>query len=195
MLGTLTRIRAFVCLLQGTVRADSRAISSICSTVSRGAAVRGQHRVASADPGEPAASPENWCHPRWPRSTRAAPWQWPHPPHRYPGPALSAAPVSGTTDPQRHRQHGHGFLRFAAEHRLLFSLPNAGSSLRLLSPTLLGAAFLPPRNAAETSNRLEPINPPFEVSAHAAVDGTATAVDDLTATASPAIMMGTAEVA
>jgi transcriptional regulator with XRE-family HTH domain len=49
------------------------------------------------------------------------------------------------------------------------------------------------RNAAGTSTKLEPTTPPFEASTDTAEDATATAVDDLTATPSPAIMMGTAE--
>ncbi len=49
------------------------------------------------------------------------------------------------------------------------------------------------RNAADTGTRLEPTSPPWEGSAHAAEDGTATAGGDLTATAAPAIMAGTVE--
>jgi transcriptional regulator with XRE-family HTH domain len=49
------------------------------------------------------------------------------------------------------------------------------------------------RNAAETGAGLEPTSPPLEGPIHAAEDGTATAVDDLTAAASPAIMAGTAK--
>ena len=49
------------------------------------------------------------------------------------------------------------------------------------------------RSIAETGVRVEPPNPPFGNPAHTAEDETATAVHDLTATASPAIITGTAE--
>ncbi len=49
------------------------------------------------------------------------------------------------------------------------------------------------RNTAETGARPVPTGPPLESPAHAAEDDTATAMDDLTATPSSAIMTGTAE--
>jgi transcriptional regulator with XRE-family HTH domain len=49
------------------------------------------------------------------------------------------------------------------------------------------------RNIAETGVRLEPKSPPVDNPAHTTEDATATVEDDLTATASPAIITGTAE--
>jgi DNA-binding transcriptional regulator YiaG len=49
------------------------------------------------------------------------------------------------------------------------------------------------RSIAETGVEVESPNPPFGNPAHAAEDETATALYDLTATASPAIIRGTAE--
>lgn len=49
------------------------------------------------------------------------------------------------------------------------------------------------RNIAETGVRLSPPSPPFDNPAHTAEDVSAAVQDDLTATASPAIITGTAE--